>query len=175
MRLRPYFPKQDFDIIKHWITDPRTHAMWCANLFAYPLEQDNFESVLQNFSERFGDSPFVATDEQGKVLGFFSYSLNVATNEGKLKFVVIDPVYRGKGLGKEMLMLAVRYAFEMTKACAVLLSVFLENVRAIKCYERVGFRERHTTENAFRFQDEYWSRCNMALEREKLTKDAPGE
>ena len=165
LRLRPYFPKQDFDTIKNWITDARTHAMWCANLFTYPIEQENFESVLLNFNERFGDSPFVATDEAGKVLGFFSYSLNLTTNEGKLKFVVVDPECRGKGLAKEMLKLAANYAFEITKADAVLLSVFPENVRAKKCYERVGFRERHTDENAFHFQDECWGRCSMILKR----------
>ena len=166
LRLRPYFPNRDFDTIKNWITDERTHAMWCANLFAYPMEWENFTAVLANFNERFGDSPFAATDQSGKVLGFFSYSLNLEKNEGKLKFVMVDPEYRGKGLGKEMLRLASNYAFEITKADTLSLSVFPENVRAKKCYEAVGFQVQSTEEQAFRFREEYWGRCNMVLKKE---------
>ena len=46
MRLRPFIPYYDFDEIKNWISDERTHAMWCANLIKYPIEKENFENVL---------------------------------------------------------------------------------------------------------------------------------
>ena len=36
---------------------------------------------------------------------------------------------------------------------------------AKKCYEKVGFKERTLTENAFRFKDESWGRCNMVIKR----------
>ena len=81
MRIRPYLNK-DFDIISQWITD-----------------------------ERFGDSPFVATTDDGRVVGFFSFSVNLNTNEGMLKFVVIDDTIRNKGYGCEMLNLAVKFEF----------------------------------------------------------------
>ena len=43
------------------------------------------------------------------------------------------------------------------------LNVFPENPGAKKCYEKVGFRERALIENAFRFKDELWGRCNMVI------------
>ena len=46
MRLRPFIACSDFDVIKNWILDERTHAMWCANLIAYPIEKENFDSVM---------------------------------------------------------------------------------------------------------------------------------
>ena len=64
-----------------------------------------------------------------------------------------------------MIKLAVKYAFEIAKADAVQLNVFPENRGAKKCYEKVGFRERALTENAFRFKDELWGRCNMVITR----------
>ena len=164
MRIRPYQNK-DFDIISQWITDERSHALWCANLMPYPLEKNSFDALLQEAEERFGDSPFVATTNDEQVVGFFCFSVNLHTNEGMLKFVVIDNTMRNKGYGCEMLKLAIKYAFEIAKADAVHLNVFPENPGAKKCYEKVGFKERTLTENAFRFKDESWGRCNMITTR----------
>lgn len=164
MRIRPYQNK-DFDIISQWITDERSHALWCANLMPYPLEKNSFDALLQEVEERFGDSPFVATSNDGQVVGFFCFSVNLHTNEGMLKFVVIDNTMRNKGYGCEMLKLAIKYAFEIAKADAVHLNVFPENPGAKKCYEKVGFKERTLTENAFSFKDESWGRCNMITTR----------
>ena len=164
MRIRPYQNK-DFDIISQWITDERSHALWCANLMPYPLEKNSFDALLQEVEERFGDSPFVATTNDGQVVGFFCFSVNLHTNEGMLKFVVIDNTMRNKGYGCEMLKLAIKYAFEIAKADAVHLNVFPENPGAKKCYEKVGFKERTLTENAFSFKDESWERCNMITTR----------
>lgn len=164
MRLRPYQNK-DFDMISQWISEERSHALWCANLIPYPLEKRSFDHVLQEMEERFGDSPFVATTDDGKVVGFFCFSVNLNTNEGMLKFVVIDHTIRDKGYGSEMLKLAVKYAFEIAKADAVYLNVFPENPRAKKCYAKVGFKVRSLTENVFCFKDESWGRCNMIITR----------
>ena len=164
MRIRPSQNK-DFDIISQWITDERSHALWCANLMPYPLEKNSFDALLQEAEERFGDSPFVATTNDGQVVGFFCFSVNLHTNEGMLKFVVIDNTMRNKGYGCEMLKLAIKYAFEIAKADAVHLNVFPENPGAKKCYEKVGFKERTLTENAFSFKDESWGRCNMITTR----------
>ena len=164
MRIRPYQNK-DFEVISKWITQERAHALWCANLIPYPLEKKGFDELLAEAEERFGDSPFVATTEEGKVVGFFCFSVNLSTNEGMLKFVVIDASERNKGYGCEMLKLAVKYAFEIAKADAVQLNVFAENPGARKCYEKVGFKERALTEGAFRYKEESWGRCNMVIKR----------
>lgn len=167
MRLRPFILSCDFDEIKNWISDDRTHAMWCANLIKYPIEKENFDNVMLEAATMFGDSPYVATTDDGKVVGFFCYSVNLSTNEGMLKFVIINPSQRGKGLGKAMLQLAIEYAFNITKVDAVQLNVFPENTRAQKCYESVGFVARKTDVNAFSFEDETWDSCNMVIRHNK--------
>ena len=116
---------------------------------------------------RYGDSPYVATTNDGKVVGFFCYSVNLCTNEGMLKFVMVHPSERGKGLGKAMLQLAIEYAFNITMVDAVQFNVFPENTRAKKCYESVGFVERKTDVGAFSFKDESWGRCNMVIKKNK--------
>ena len=59
MRIRPYIECKDFDEIKNWMTEERTHALWCANLIQFPIEKDNFERVMQETAERFEDSPLL--------------------------------------------------------------------------------------------------------------------
>lgn len=165
MKIRAYDADKDFGAISTWITDERTHAMWCANLTAFPLQRESFDKLLTDISERFGDRPFVAVDDEENVEGFFCFSLDQTTNEGMFKFVMVDPNKRGKGLGKQMISLAVKRVFEHTKADAVQLNVFTENPRARRCYEGAGFRERKTDVGAFRYGDEAWGRCNMVITR----------
>ena len=165
MRIRPYIESKDFDELKNWITEERAHAMWCANLIQFPMEKESFEKTMREAADRFGVSPFVVTSDEGELIGFFCYSVNLDSNEGMLKFVMNNPQYRGKGYGKEMLRLAVKYAFEITNVQAVQLNVFPENERAKKCYESVGFTERKTDLNAFAYKDELWGRCNMIIRR----------
>lgn len=167
MRLRTFL-QDDFQTIKNWITDERTHAMWCANLIKFPLEKENFFSVIKDFGSRFGDSPFLVTEDNGNAVGFFFYSLNLETNEGMLKFVMVNPAMRGKGIGAKVLSLAAKYAFDLTKAGSLQLNVFPENIPAVKCYKRAGFIERSTTPEAFFFKDEKWGRCNMVKLKEEV-------
>jgi RimJ/RimL family protein N-acetyltransferase len=163
MRIRPYLNK-DFDTIVNWITDERSHALWCANLIPYPLEKQSFDDLLLQ-EEQYEDSPFVATTDDGKVVGFFCFLVNLNKNEGKLKFIMIDHTIRNKGYGYEMIKLAVKYAFTIANVDAVELNVFPENPGAKKCYEKVGFNQRTFIENAFTFQDESWGRCNMVIKK----------
>ncbi|MBP5361565.1 MAG: GNAT family N-acetyltransferase [Ruminococcus sp.] len=164
MRLRPYIPSLDFEAVRLFITDERTHSIWCANRFSYPLSQQNFENVLKDHAERCEDCPFVAISDSGEVIGFFCLSVN-SSKSGMLKFVVISPAVRGKGLGEEMIRLAVRYAFEIAGADSVHLCVFTENTAARKCYESAGFTKIQTDKNAFTYKDETWGRCTMEVKK----------
>ena len=165
MRLRPYVPLLDFDIISKWITQPREHAMWCAGRTEFPIGRDDFHRLLDDIAVRCGDAPFIATDNDGNPVGFFCYSVNTQLNEGMLKFVMIDPSQRGKGFGKEMLKLAVGYAFEYTGAEKVRLCVLSVNEGAKRCYSSVGFAETGNDKNAFSYEEESWDRCHMVIEK----------
>ena len=118
-------------------------------------------------AEKSGDVPFAAVDGEGEVTGFFVYAFDGETREGLLKFVIVDPEKRGQGLGREMMLLAVRYAIEVGGARAVRLNVFSVNEPAKRCYERAGFVERRTDADAFAFREERWGRCNMVITREQ--------
>lgn len=165
MQIRPYLAERDFDRIRTWISDARTHAMWCANRFSFPLSQADFEAVLQAHSAQYGDMPFTAADASGSAVGFFCFSASADFGEAMLKFVAVDSSLRGQGIGTEMVRHAVKYIFENTRADAVQLMVFSGNAAAEKCYRNAGFTVRSVTPQVFRFGDETWDRCNMVINR----------
>lgn len=173
MRIRPYIPNKDYEYVSKWIDGERTHAFWCANLFPYPVTPESFHDFLEKISTKWTDSAFVATENNGQAVGFFCYSVNPEDNIGFLKFVIIDKTKRGKGYGKEMLNLALQYAFQITGAEAVQLNVFHENTLAKQCYEKVGFVERNIDKDVFSYKDELWSRCNMIVSRQSFCSNPP--
>lgn len=121
------------------VDDERTHAFWCANLLPYPITRKSFHDFLEKNAIDWTDNAYIATENNGQAAGFFCYSVNTENNTGFLKFVIIDKTKRGKGYGKEMLDLALQYAFQITGAAAVQLNVFNENALAKQCYEKAGF------------------------------------
>lgn len=164
MRIRTYTP-EDFETVRGWVSDERTHTMWCANLIPFPMTREGFEATLAEATARFGDRQYIAEDEDGNAVGFFCISDIVPeSRELMLKFVIVNSALRGKGYGRQMLVLAAKQAFEIG-AQAVQLNVFTVNAPAKKCYLAAGFRERRTTENCFAYKDEMWGRCNMFTER----------
>jgi RimJ/RimL family protein N-acetyltransferase len=80
-----------------------------------------------------------------------------------LGFVVIDEKYRGQGLGKEMIGLAVTYAFEILKVKKVTLCVFDNNNSAHNCYKSAGFEDVRYIEDAFPYKDEKWGYYEMQI------------
>ena len=95
MKLRAFDPNRDFEEIRDWITDERTHRMWCGNCFAFPLEKENFREALSGFMERYGDVPFLAVSDEGEAEGFISCAPDPERRECLLKFVVVKPERRG--------------------------------------------------------------------------------
>lgn len=152
-------------MLRQWDTGLRTHMMWCAGRFPYPPEPERFANALRTLRESTGDLPYAAADESGRTVGFFCLSPNAETHETMLKFVIVDHRLRGKGIGTEMLRLAVRKCFAETDAEAVQLNVFAQNPAARQCYRNAGFTERSVTPEAFCFGDERWDRCNMVIRR----------
>lgn len=75
------------------------------------MTRKSFDALLKKASMDWTDSAYTATENSGQPAGFFCYSVNTKDNVGFLKFIVVDSAKRGKGYGREMLRLALRYAF----------------------------------------------------------------
>ena len=134
MRIRPY-KASDADTILSWCQDEKAFYQWTAGRFGdYPITQREFcfdESLM----------PFTAFDETG-IVGFFTLrNPDESLDELRFGFVIVNPHKRGKGCGKAMLQLGLKFVFEIYGAKKVSLGVFENNPQAYYCYKAVGFRD----------------------------------
>ena len=157
LRLRPY-KKEDADTIISWSKDEKAFYQWSAGVMGeYPLTPEKLLFVDSLMA-------FTAFDENG-IVGFFTLrNPGEVADELRIGFVIVDPLQRGKGKGKEMLELGLRYAFDVYGAKKVSLGVFENNEPAYYCYKAAGFKDVNEIET-YKILDEEWKCAEMAIER----------
>lgn len=159
LRLRPY-KKEDADTIISWSQDERAFYQWSAGVMGdYPITHKEFEFVDSLMA-------FAAFEEE-KTIGFFTFrNPGSRIDELRIGFIILDPEQRGCGKGKEMLKLALKYAFEIYGANRVSLGVFENNEPAYNCYKAAGFGDVILDEpETYQVLDEEWKCKEMAIER----------
>ena len=142
MELREY-RKEDSGIICGWIRDKEALYCWSADRIGkFPLEENDLQKHYEPFLAGGRFIPLTAVDGDGRVMGhlLIRYPDEGDDTTVRFGFVILDPALRGRGLGKAMLGLAVRYARERLHASRITLGVFSRNVSARHCYEAAGFR-----------------------------------
>lgn len=139
--VRPY-RKDDAKTIVTWCKDEETFYKWTAGIMGeYPLTVQRLEEATNGRIDNDRYFPFAAVDD-GRVVGFFTLRHPEGANdELRFGFVIVDPEIRGKGYGKKMLQLGLKFAFEVYGVTKVSLGVFENNPNAYHCYFAVGFRE----------------------------------
>lgn len=134
LRLRPYH-SNDAETILSWSQDERAFYKWTAGVLGeYPLTEEQFSAVADRMA-------FTAIDDN-EIIGFFTMrNPGESFDELRFGFVVVDSEKRGKGYGKSMLQLGVKFAKEIYGAKKVSLGVFENNQPAYHCYKAVGFKD----------------------------------
>lgn len=144
LRLRPYKPK-DGETIVRWLKDEITFRKWCSDRYqTFPITG---EDINKKYFENNGECadpenfyPFTAFDENGVVGHLIMRFTDKEKKVLRFGYVIVDDSKRGQGIGKEMLRLAIKYAFEILKVSKITLGVFDNNVNAQKCYLALGFK-----------------------------------
>lgn len=144
LRLRPY-KSCDADTILSWCKDAVSFYWWTSDRYDhYPItaEDMNRKYVGNNgdCSESDNFYPMTLVDDRDVVGHLILRYTDSNPEHIRFGFVIVDDSRRGKGLGKQMLQLALQYAFQILKAKKVSLGVFENNLAAYHCYKAVGFR-----------------------------------
>lgn len=164
MELRSYQEK-DADKIITWIKDERELILWSADIYnTYPITANDINNFYKKCLVNKNFYPLTLIKDD-KVIGHIT--LRHPTKDKKivrLGFIIVDPEYRGKKFGKEMIIQAIGYAKKNLGVQGFNLGVFENNVSACKCYESVGFKEAYVEKEAYMFKGEKWNCIEMVLE-----------
>lgn len=141
LRLRPY-KKCDAEYIVNWINDEVAFRKWSADRYnKYPITAEDINNHYQNYANADNFFEMTAFDETGVVGHLIMRFVDEDKKILRFGFIIVDSTKRGKGYGKEMIQLALKYAFEILKVDKVNLGVFENNGAAYNCYKSVGFKD----------------------------------
>ena len=165
LRLRPY-KACDAQIITKWLKKEYAFHQWSADRYEkYPITLDDMNLYYDKDKHNDKIWGMTAFDDTG-IIGHLTMRFPDEHNlkEIRLGFVIVDNKKRGKGYGKEMLTLAIQYAFDFVKVSKISLVVFQNNINAIECYKACGFRTVELQEvESYHCMGKVWKCTEMEL------------
>ena len=166
LRLRPY-KACDAQTIVSWIGDETMFRKWSADRFeSYPITAEDLNRHYDRLADSDSFYEMTAFDETGVAGHLIMRFTDEKKTILRFGFVIVDDGKRGYGYGREMLQLAIRYAFDILKADRITLGVFENNEPAYRCYLAVGFRETTTAQTEYyHIGNEAWKCLELELER----------
>jgi RimJ/RimL family protein N-acetyltransferase len=130
-----------------------------------------FESAKSFYDSRtqFNDdiAPF-AIEVERKYIGFCTL-MHLRNRYGNLELgiMIADRAYWGKGYGREVITLLLKYGFHYLGARRIALTTNAKNVRAIRCFSACGFQEEGRPRKVLWIEGEYIDLVNMSILREE--------
>lgn len=85
--------------------------------------------------------------------------------------IVIDKSFQNKGYGEEALNLLLDYAFNYLNFYNILLTVYSFNIPAIKCYEKVGFKQIGKRTKSRYLNNKWYDIIYMEMLKDNFKKD----
>lgn len=168
IRLRP-FKLSDSNYLVNWFQNEVSFTQWCAGKFAYPLTVEQLEQYYHNYEQDEHAWILTALNEDGAPVGHMMMRLADYQKESiHFGFIVVDSGTRGQGYGKEMVSLAVKYAFDILKVRRATLCVFDNNPAAHACYKAVGFIDEKYNIGSFPYKDEKWGTYDMVIKNSSI-------
>lgn len=160
--LRRHRPEQ-FATVLRWYRDPEV-----ARLTRFQVGPVSDEEVRHYFgvrllaSDAFAYAIHLAADE--RLIGTTTLSALDADNGSVLFHITVgEHDCWGRGYGTEATELMVRHALDTLGLHRVGLSVFEFNTRAIRAYEKVGFRLEGRTREAVWRDGAFWDEIHMGI------------
>jgi RimJ/RimL family protein N-acetyltransferase len=141
VRIRGY-EKSDVDLLMRWFTDEEVTE------FLGPMETPMTRAHQERMIERVTaanspDKAFVIETLEGLPIGDCGLrSFNWVSRYAELFITIGDKAYWGRGYGADAVRLLLRLAFEKLNLHTVWLTTLVTNERAIRCYEKCGFKRQ---------------------------------
>ena len=165
-RLTTANPETDAEIIAHWSRDSQFWRLVHTDP-AYPELPKNVKREMEEQPiER--QSFAIRTLALDRLIGLIGlYTIFPAQREAFMGIRIGERDDRGKGYGTDALRVLLRYTFDELNLYRVSLSVLEGNGRAMRSYEKCGFRYEGRQRQAWAYDGRRWDEIYMGLLREE--------
>ncbi len=166
------FRQEDISGIRSWVTDPKTTA-FLGGAYLKPQTWEQSERYLSSLLEGDAGGVNLVVAEKGSLryLGQCSLMMIDSVARHAELAIVLCPDSVNQGLGEEAVRLLTGFAFRQLNLNRVYLKVRVDNLRAVRCYEKCGFRREGTLRSHAFADGRYRDVLLMGL----LAEEAEGE
>jgi RimJ/RimL family protein N-acetyltransferase len=138
-------------------------------------EDERFINYVQNVTvpNLFGGRTIalaILSADDDKPIGYLSLKgVREGGTAAEIGIAIMDAEYRGHGFGTEALRQAAAYAFSELEVSHLVLTVFPDNVPAMRSYEKLGFKTTEVLKESWELPDETFADMwVMELTREEF-------
>ncbi len=165
VRLDAIDPEGDAELFAAWHANPMSVRLagWKPVL---PISNAKAREQLEEWVNKAHGSIYLAvrTVIDNRLVGHVSLKdVNPIDRRAELGLAIYQPEDWGQGFGREATILALRYGFDELGLHRVWLGVSNLNERAIKLYEKLGFREEGRARDHLRRDGRWWDLLYMGL------------
>lgn len=123
----------DFKEFKKYSKDTEVHKYTTFEIFQYA----NKIGIKKYIQKNQGSSFAICDVKNNKLIGDAGFSLE--GNKVEIGLAIFDRNYWNKGYGQEVVKKLINFIRKKYKNNQIILTVHKQNIRAIKCYKKVGF------------------------------------
>lgn len=169
INLRPQ-RKEDAEFIAKYQQDPDVMENYFGS-YTIPTLREFAERWYDHMTTDKVDYSFTIENKQGEFIGScHTMDMNVRNGITYIAIFIGHPDYRSKGYGTEALKLLLNFFFNEIGLRKVKLNVFSFNKRAIRCYEKSGFKLEGINKQELYRYGEYHDGFAMAITRDDFNR-----
>ena len=158
--------REDLLTFVRWFNDPEVRRYLEMYLPMSKAEEEVwFEAYLKDDTSR----NFAIETGEGALIGTIGLDdLDWKNRHASLGIVIAEKDFWGRGYGTDAVTALVGFAFNEMNLHRICLSVFEFNDRAIRCYEKCGFRQEGRAREALFRDGKYHDHLLMAILRQEF-------
>ena len=160
---------EDYEIFTEWLNDFETTDYLGRSALLTTLQSEK-EYLEKNYNP---EATFViVTLDENKLIGTVSLeNIKSVNRSATLGIFIGDKNYRSKGYGAEAIRLILEYGFKYLNLHNIKLDLMEFNQRALKCYEKCGFKEYGRRRKCIFLNGKYYDSIAMDILEEEFEGD----